>query len=221
MMANMESKKVHEKVAWKVLEEQAADLRWWEEKLGEKRIGIQLCTMAAPDDSFGLFCHASTSFGIGIVIEGKAEAFKLEPDWQSASKVSRDIGYAEFAVLHFLLFFFFSSRRIRNHHIMVHSDNAGVVGAWKNRSSKNPHIRKTLTVCTDLLQTKQTIRQIVRYPLWVDHEQTKNRPDQIWTVCFRSGLVTIGVYSNCNRSLFSLCYRSVDCLIKLFLHWHS
>jgi hypothetical protein len=30
------------------------------------------------------------------------------------------------------------SRRIRNHHTEVHSDNAGVVDAWKNRSSRNP-----------------------------------------------------------------------------------
>jgi hypothetical protein len=132
MLATMESKKVHGKVVWKMLEGQAKDLRWWEEKLSEQRIGIELCTMAAPDDSFGLFCDASTSFGIGIVIEGKAEAFKFDPGWQSAGGMSRDIGYAEFAALHFLLFFFFSSRRIRNHHIKVHSDNAGVVGAWKN-----------------------------------------------------------------------------------------
>jgi hypothetical protein len=79
MLAKMEAKKVHGRVAWKVRESQLKDLRWWETKLGEARIGIELCTMATLDDAFGLFCDASTSLGIGIVIEGKAEAFKFEP----------------------------------------------------------------------------------------------------------------------------------------------
>jgi hypothetical protein len=160
MMANMEKKNVHEKVAWKVLDGQVKDLRWWEEKLGEERLGIELCTMATPDDSFGLFCDASTSFGIGIVIEGKAEAFKFEPGWQSAGDVSRDIGYAEFAALHFLLFFFFSSRRIRNHHIKVHSDNAGVVGAWKKRSSKNPAQNEILGQILRMLISRQCFMSV-------------------------------------------------------------
>jgi hypothetical protein len=155
MLANMESKKIHEKVSWKLLESQSKDLAWWESKLGEPRIGIQLCTMATPDDSFGLFCDASTSFGIGIVIEGLAEAFKFKPGWQTIGGVSRDIGYAEFAALHFLLFFFFSTRRIRNHHIKVHSDNAGVVGAWKNRSSKNPEQNEILGHILRILISRQ------------------------------------------------------------------
>jgi hypothetical protein len=155
MLANMEKKGIHEKVSWKLEESHLKDLRWWELKLGEPRIGIELCTMAAPDDSFGLFCDASTSFGIGVVIEGKAEAFKFKPGWQSAGGVSRDIGYAEFAALHFLLFFFFSSRRIRNHHIKVHSDNAGVVGAWKKRSSKNPQQNEILGQILRILISRQ------------------------------------------------------------------
>jgi hypothetical protein len=110
MLTNMEAKKIHPKVAWKWLDAQL--------------------------DSFGLYCDASTSFGIGIVIEGKAEAFKFKPGWNSVDGVSRDIGFAEFVALHFLIFFFFSSRKIRNHHIKAYSDNAGVVGAWKNRSSQ-------------------------------------------------------------------------------------
>jgi hypothetical protein len=155
MLANMESKKIHGKVTWKLLDSQQKDLGWWEAKLGEPRIGIQLCTMATPDDSFGLFCDASTSFGIGIVIEGKAEAFQFKPGWQTVGGISRDIGYAEFAALHFVLFFFFSSRRIRNHHIKVHSDNAGVVGAWKNRSSKNPEQNEILGHILRMLISRQ------------------------------------------------------------------
>jgi hypothetical protein len=155
MLANMEAKEMHVKASWKLQESQMKDLAWWETKLGEARIGIQLCTMAIPDDSFGLYCDASTSFGIGIVIERKAEAFKFKPGWQSAGDVSRDIGYAEFAALHFLLFFFFSSRQIRNHHIKVHSDNAGVVGAWKNRSSRNPEQNEILGQILRMLIKRQ------------------------------------------------------------------
>jgi hypothetical protein len=155
MLANMEAKEMHAKAAWKLQESQLRDLAWWESKLGESRIGLQLCTMASPDDSFGLYCDALTSFGIGIVIEGTAEAFKFKPEWRTTGGVSRDIGYAEFAALHFLLFFFFSSRRIRNHHIKVHSDNAGVVGAWKNRSSKNPEQNEILGQILRMLISRQ------------------------------------------------------------------
>lgn len=155
MLANMEAKNMHVKASWKLQDSQMKDLSWWESKLGEPRIGIQLCTMASPDDSFGLYCDASTSFGIGIVIEGKAEAFRLNPGWQTAGGIARDIGYAEFAALHFLLFFFFSSCRIRNHHIKVHSDNAGVVGAWKNRSSRNPQQNEILGQILRILISRQ------------------------------------------------------------------
>jgi hypothetical protein len=161
MLAKMEDKKIHGKVSWKLLDSQLKNLAWWESKLGETRIGIQLCTMASPDDSFGLYCDASTSFGIGIVIEGKAEAFKFKSGWQSAGGVSRDIGYAEFAALHFLLFFFFSSRRIHNHHIKVHSDNAGVVGAWKNRSSRNPDQNEILGQILHMLISRQCFMTLV------------------------------------------------------------
>jgi hypothetical protein len=137
MLTNMEAKKIHPKVTWKWLDAQIENLSWWEKKLSESNIGLKLCTMEKPDDSFGLYCDASTSYGIGIVIEGNAEAFKFKPGWDSAEGVSRDIGYAEFVALHFLIFFFFSSRKIRNCHIKAYSDNAGVVGAWKNRSSTN------------------------------------------------------------------------------------
>jgi hypothetical protein len=161
MLANMEAKNTHVKASWKLQDSQVKNLSWWESKLGESRIGIQLCTMASPDDSFGLYCDASTSFGIGIVIEGQAEAFELKPGWQTTGGVTRDIGYAEFVALHFLLFFFFSSRRIRNHHIKVHSDNAGVVGAWKNRSSKNPQQNEILGQILRILISRQCFMTLV------------------------------------------------------------
>jgi len=137
MLTKMETKKIHPKVSWKWLDAQLENLKWWEKKLEEPNIGLQLCTMEKPDDSFGLYCDASTSFGIGIVIEGKAEAFEFKPGWEHVNGIAHDIGYAEFVALHFLIFLFFSSRKLRNHHIKAYSDNSGVVGAWKNRSSTN------------------------------------------------------------------------------------
>jgi hypothetical protein len=155
MLANMETKKIHPKVSWKWLDAQLENLKWWEKKLDEPNIGLQLCTMEKPDDSFGLYCDASTSFGIGVVIEGKAEAFKFKPGWDSIDGVSRDIGYAEFVVLHFLIFLFFSSHKLRNHHLKAYSDNAGVVGAWKNRSSTNVAQNEVLGRILRILITRQ------------------------------------------------------------------
>ena len=155
MLTNMEAKKIHPKVSWKWLDAQIENLKWWENKLGESDIGIQLCTMEKPDDSFGLYCDASTSFGIGIVIEGRAEAFRFKPGWDYVDGIARDIGYAEFVALHFLIFFFFSSRKIRNHHIKAYSDNAGVVGAWKNRSSTNVAQNEVLGRILRILVSRQ------------------------------------------------------------------
>lgn len=155
LLAKMEELKLHEKASLGLKESQKADLGWWESKLGEARIGVKLCTMAEPDDSFGLFCDASTSFGIGIVIGGMAEAFKFKPGWDSLGGISRSIGFAEFAALDVLLFFLFSSRKIRDHHLKVYSDNAGVVGAWKNRSSSNEQQNEILGRILRMLISRQ------------------------------------------------------------------
>ena len=169
MLTNMEAKKIHPKVAWKWLDAQTENLGWWEKKLSESNIGLKLCTMEVPDDSFGLYCDASTSFGIGIIIEGKAEAFKFKPGWNSINNVSRDIGYAEFVALHFLIFFFFSSRKIRNHHIKAYSDNAGVIGAWKNRSSTNIAQNEVLGRILRILISRQCF-------LTLEYIQSENNP---------------------------------------------
>jgi hypothetical protein len=125
--------------------------------------------MEIPDDSFSLYCDASRSFGIGIIIKGKAEAFRLEPGWDSVDGLSRDIGYAEFVTLHFLIFFFFSSRKICNHHLKAYSDNAGVVGAWKNRSSTNPAQNEVLGRILHILISRQCF-------LMLEHVHSEDNP---------------------------------------------
>jgi hypothetical protein len=169
MLTNMEAKKIHPKTSWKWLDTQLENLKWWERKLDEPNIGLQLCTMEKPDDSFGLFCDASTSYGIGIVIEGKAEAFRFKPGWNSPDGPSRDIGYAEFVALHFLIYLFFSSHKIRNHHIKAYSDNAGVVGAWKNRSSSNISQNEVLGRILRILISRQCF-------LTLEYIRSENNP---------------------------------------------
>jgi hypothetical protein len=164
MLTNMEAKKIHPKVSWPWLDTQLENLRWWEKKLEEPDIGIKLCTMEKPDDSFGLYCDASTSFGIGIVIDGKAEAFRFKPGWNSSDGTPRDIGYAEFVALHILIFIFFSSHKIRNHHIKAYSDNSGVVGAWKNRSSTNASQNEVLGRILRILIARQCFLTVEYIP---------------------------------------------------------
>ncbi len=71
-------------------------------------------------------------FGIGVIIRGKAEAFKFKPGWNSPNEIPCNIGYAKFVTLHLLIYLFFSSHKICNHHLKAYSDNTSVVGAWKN-----------------------------------------------------------------------------------------
>jgi hypothetical protein len=85
---------------------------------------------------------------VGVVIGKEFDRFRLAPDWCTAGGESRDIGFAEFAAVELGVFFLFSSFNISNKHLLVHSDNQGVVHAWAGRSSRNPTQNR---VCARLL----------------------------------------------------------------------
>jgi hypothetical protein len=137
MLTKMESTEMHPSTLWKLLEQQHKDLTWWDRYLARPKVDMQLCTTRTPDDSLGLFCDASSSYGIGIVIDGHYDSLKFLHGWHTAQETPRDIGWAEALALELLITFLFESRPLYNTHLLVHTDNTGVIGAWNKRSSRN------------------------------------------------------------------------------------
>jgi hypothetical protein len=130
--------------SWQLWPSAAADLAWWRSLLSSAHVGMRLCTQRIPNDSFALYCDASSSFGIGIVIGDEFDRFQLAPNWQTADGILRDIGFAEFIAVELLVFYFFTLHDIRDCHILIHTDNMGVIGAWEQRSSRNPEQNQVL-----------------------------------------------------------------------------
>ena len=73
----MEATEMHPNTWWKLLDQQHEDLSWWDTHLAKLRVDMQLCTTRTPDNSLGLFCDASSSYGIGIVIDGRYDSLKF------------------------------------------------------------------------------------------------------------------------------------------------
>jgi hypothetical protein len=113
------------------------DAAWWSSLLSTAHITMCLCTKTTPDDLFGIFTNASTSWGIGIVIGAEFDMFKLDEGWRNWEDSAKDIGWAEFITVELAVFFLLTSQRLSNRHFLVHIDNQGVVGAWNSHSSRN------------------------------------------------------------------------------------
>lgn len=114
------------------------DLKWWKASLAVPNITMRLCTEINPDDSYHVYTDASTSWGIGIIIGSEFDRFKLVEDWRDGDDGKRDIGWAEFIAVEMAVYFLLSIHRLHNRHFTIHTDNQGVIGAWKSRSSRNP-----------------------------------------------------------------------------------
>jgi hypothetical protein len=94
---------------WKFLDQQHKDLSWWDEYLARPKVAMQLCTAQVPDDSLGLFCDASGSYGVGIVIDSFYDLLKFVHNWRTALGTPRDIEWAEALALELLITFLFES----------------------------------------------------------------------------------------------------------------
>jgi hypothetical protein len=145
LLAAMEAKAYNEHISWDWGEPQLANLDWWSNTLSTPNVGMRLCTQPTPDDSFHIYCDASTSYGIGVIINGEFDAFQLSPDWRTSGPHPRDIGWAEFAAIELAVFFFLKKYPLHDSHILIHTDNKGVLGAWNKRQSKSPAQNEVLS----------------------------------------------------------------------------
>ncbi|CEL52825.1 Zn_clus Fungal Zn(2)-Cys(6) binuclear cluster domain [Rhizoctonia solani AG-1 IB] len=114
------------------------DAEWWLEQLSNP------CTKTLhprhPPVEMQLFMDASTSFGIGIMVEGHIAAWRLLPHWR---RPGIDIGWAEMAAVEITLAAIIG-RGIQNCTATFHSDNKGVIFALQAGRSRNEHQNRIL-----------------------------------------------------------------------------
>jgi len=126
------------------------DLKWWSERLSEAGVFRQL-SPRGPLLDMGIFVDASTSWGIGIVIDQRWIGFQLSPHWKIPG---RDITWLETLAIE-ILFGIIASLGINNRNLLIHSDNQGTIGAMAKGRSPNFHInlsvRRTYTILSSIL----------------------------------------------------------------------
>lgn len=108
-----------------------SDIQWWKSELSKPFFG---CSVAAPPPILPLkiFVDASTSWGIGILINDKWAAWQFLPD---AFSSSRAIGWAEMVAVE-LAVSLLCAAHPRHSHFLIHSDNQGVIGAVESSFSR-------------------------------------------------------------------------------------
>jgi len=115
------------------------DIDWWRIQLSNPWCGMKILARP-PLSPASLFVDASTSWGIGLVWNGKWLAWPLISGWKSDG---RDIGWAEFVAVWLALLVVIESGS-RSISLILRSDNTGVVGAFDAGLSRNAHQNNVL-----------------------------------------------------------------------------
>ena len=115
------------------------DLNWWQKQLHAQGFYRQLIPRGDPLE-MGIYVDASTSWGIGIIVEGKWLAFQHKPSWKVPG---RDIGWLETVAVE-LIAYILEARGIHDSAVTVHSDNQGTIGSMIKGRSPNTHINLSI-----------------------------------------------------------------------------
>jgi hypothetical protein len=125
----------------------AADIAWWRRRLQEDFVGMKIIRPPKPMDN-KIHVDASTDWGIGLVIDGQWLAWQLQNGWKSEG---REIGWAEMVAIELAIRTLLTAK-FRDCHIIVRSDNQGVVGALKSGRSRGPQQNLILREIVKLIQ---------------------------------------------------------------------
>jgi hypothetical protein len=108
------------------------ELIWWFDTLSIPSVARPLVKHGPRLNKF-LYVDASTSWGIGITANGLWDAWQCKPGWRSKT---RHIGWLEGVALE-LLIYAIEERGLHDVHLLVHSDNKGIIGAFDKGRSRN------------------------------------------------------------------------------------
>jgi len=94
----------------------------------------------------------SSSWGIGLLCEGHWAAWKWLDGWESDF---REISWAEGVAVE-LAVCLLDVRDRSNLHVLLHSDNQGVIGAYQQGRGRNPEVNDSIR-CVDIIASVQNI----------------------------------------------------------------
>ena len=133
------------------------DINWWTKQLTTQASPAPIQAPHMPIDPHA-FSDASSSVGIGILLQGHWHTWSLQPGWKSND---HDIGWAE-AIGFELLMHAVLTASYSNITILIHGDNQGVIEAWHHGHSRNKHINLVFRrIVPELLCTDCSI--VLRY----------------------------------------------------------
>ncbi|KAF5343279.1 hypothetical protein D9758_016311 [Tetrapyrgos nigripes] len=136
------------------------DLNWWLEQLKLEFLGLHIVNPPPVDESFILFIDASTSWGIGLILNGRWLAWQFKPNW---SGNGHHIGWAEMVAIELAILTLVMSH-VKNSHICILSDNQGVVGALKAGYSRGPAQNASLRCIISTMQEHSIWLLVVLIP---------------------------------------------------------
>jgi hypothetical protein len=142
----------HNSTKHRIPQRLADDISWWHDRLSNPPCTLTIKEPPAPL-SAEIHVDASTSWGIGFVMNDLWLAWPLIPGWHSDE---RDIGWAEMVAVELALHCIVTAGH-RNTHVIIRSDNQGVVGASEAGRSRN-------TACNLIL--RKIINLFHDYDLW-------------------------------------------------------
>lgn len=133
------------------------DLRWWISTLSVRGVARTLTPRGRPRD-LGIWVDASTSWGVGIIIDGRWAGWRLVGGWHGES---RDIGWAEMVAIE-LAACALECLGFADADFLLHSDNMGVVDAFLRGRSRNFQVNLSLRRTT-LLSMALNLRILPEY----------------------------------------------------------
>lgn len=126
------------------------DAKWWLSRLSLDFCGRTI-QVIPPEEDIQLFVDASSSWGIGLVVGERWRAWRLAEDWKSEG---RDIGWAEMVAVE-LAVRWLAELGFQGRHVLIRSDNAGVVGALKAGFSRSTQQNRVLQRIVEKLLEEQ------------------------------------------------------------------
>ena len=128
----------------------AEDMDWWRRRLQDTFVGMKIIR---PPEALNnmVFVDASTSWGIGLVLDGRWLAWQFQEGWRSEG---REIGWAEMVAVELAIRTLITGK-FSKCHVIVRSDNQGVVGALQAGRSRGTQQNSILREIVKLIQDNE------------------------------------------------------------------
>lgn len=139
-----------------------SDISWWMDTLASPSFCGSNLTRPPQASDIEIWVDASTSWGVGVVFDGEWETWKFKDGWK---KNGRDIGWAEFIAVELGLLTAVA-RRLSDIHLVMKSDNQGVIAALAGGKSRNPEQNRVL---------QRTVAIMQEHAIWLSSKYVESK----------------------------------------------